>query len=262
MEDSVPSIPRPILKPMYFLTSLAYFGWPGFLFYAGFHWGMPGLIRWGVLPYYAYLTGLGLPLIILLLLSLVWMRSEGYPLTWAAMKERLRLKPMNGKAWLWTLIAILVVAGVANPLVSALNLTAWITAIIPVPGYLPAFVTPQPAEVLAGLLNDAFGGLKGNWLAVLVMLVVNTLGDELWCRGIILPRQELAFGRWTWLFHGVMWAFFHFFNWWEVLNLLPVTLALSFVCSRLKSTTPGIVIHLLVNGIGLLPIILLVVGVN
>ena len=77
---------------------------------------------------------------------------------------------------------------------------------------------------------------------------------------MILPRQELAFGKWTWIVHGTLWAFFHIFKWWDVLNLLPITLALSFVAVKRKSTTVGILIHGVTNGIALVPLFLGVLG--
>lgn len=112
--------------------------------------------------------------------------------------------------------------------------------------------------------DAAVGGLRGNWLPCVGMLVVfvfNIVGEELWWRGIVLPRQELAFGIWTRVLHGVLWAFFHIFKRWDVLNLLPITLALAWVCCKFKNATPGIVIHGVTNGIALIPLLLGVLGV-
>jgi membrane protease YdiL (CAAX protease family) len=112
--------------------------------------------------------------------------------------------------------------------------------------------------------NTAVGGLKGNWLAVIAMsitLFFNIAGEELWWRGVVLPRQELAFGHWTWVIHGLMWAFFHIFKWWDVLNLIPVCLGLAYMCTRKRSTTPGIIMHTLTNGVALLPLIAGVLGI-
>jgi membrane protease YdiL (CAAX protease family) len=33
--------------------------------------------------------------------------------------------------------------------------------------------------------------------------VLNIMGEEILWRGTMLPRQELAFGKWAWLFHGI-----------------------------------------------------------
>ena len=108
-------------------------------------------------------------------------------------------------------------------------------------------------------MDQAFGGLSGNIIALLAFLVFlffNIIGEEFWWRGYILPRQELAFGKHTWYIHGLMWAFFHAFKWWDVLSLIPVTLILTFLVWHFKNNTVGIVLHFLINGIGLIPIII------
>jgi membrane protease YdiL (CAAX protease family) len=54
--------------------------------------------------------------------------------------------------------------------------------------------------------------LRGNWgmaLVYLAILVLNIVGEEFWWRGYVLPRQELAHGRWAWLVHGILWTLFH-----------------------------------------------------
>jgi membrane protease YdiL (CAAX protease family) len=42
-------------------------------------------------------------------------------------------------------------------------------------------------------------------------LAVISVGEELWWRGYVLPRQELAFGRATWVIHGILWSVIHLF---------------------------------------------------
>ncbi len=52
------------------------------------------------------------------------------------------------------------------------------------------------------------------WIPVyyaVVMIVCNIGGEELWWRGYVLPRQELAFGRAAWVVHGICWSAFHLF---------------------------------------------------
>ena len=94
---------------------------------------------------------------------------------------------------------------------------------------------------------------------LLVSLAVATIGEELWWRGYILPRQELAHGQGTWFVHGVLWCLFHLFAPWNVLSILPGCLALSFVAQRLKNTWPAIIAHGLANG--LLVLIVVVAGI-
>ncbi|MBN1580518.1 MAG: CPBP family intramembrane metalloprotease [Anaerolineae bacterium] len=246
------------LKPLSFGPSLLYFGLPALAFVIGFHWLMPLFIDLGMLPYYAYLTGLTIPLALLLVASLIWLRLEGRPFTWSSIKARFRLEPMMGKDWLWSIGAVLVGSVVGFVLLSQLSGLLIKNGLMPVPANLPDFVSPQTITDPMVAYDTAVGGLRGNWLPVLAMtitLVFNILGEEFWWRGVVLPRQELALGRWTWVVHGLMWAVFHIFKWWDVLNLVPVCLSLAFVCTRRKSTTPGIVIHSLTNGVALIPLI-------
>jgi membrane protease YdiL (CAAX protease family) len=99
-------------------------------------------------------------------------------------------------------------------------------------------------------------------LLYLGIWVLNILGEELWWRGYVLPRQELVHGRRTWIVHGVLWTLFHVPFWWNLIALLPSTLSLAFVTSRLRNTTPGIVAHLVLNGLGMVGIVLGVLGVG
>jgi membrane protease YdiL (CAAX protease family) len=252
------------LKPLRFLPSLLYFGLPALLFVAGFWVLMPWLIQRGMLPYYAYMLGLGIPLALLLLLSLLWLRVEGREITWATVKSRFRLQRMDGKAWLWSLGALVAGSIVGFALFGQLSHALIELGAIPIPAAIPAFMDPTSLTDPLVAYDTAVGGLRGNWLPFIVMsvlLVFNILGEEFWWRGVVLPRQELAFGKWTWVVHGVMWAFFHIFKWWDVLSLLPICLALSFVCSKLKNTTPGIVIHGITNGIALVPLLIGILGI-
>ena len=251
------------LQPLPFWPSLVYFGIPALLFVAGFWLFMPWLISHGLLPYYAYLFGLGIPLLVLLMISFVWLRLEGWAISPASLRDRFRLQRMDGKAWLWSIGALVIGSAIGYGAISQLSRLLITRGIIPVPASIPGFM--DPASMTDPLLayNKAVGGLKGNWLPFIGMSLVflfNILGEEFWWRGVVLPRQELAFGKWTWVVHGTMWAFFHIFKWWDVLSLLPICLTLAFVCSRLKNTTPGIVIHGITNGIALIPLLLGVLG--
>ena len=92
--------------------------------------------------------------------------------------------------------------------------------------------------------------LPGAWWILIyyavLILVCNIGGEELWWRGYVLPRQELAFGRTTWVVHGISWSLFHLFmqlSLWDTIRMAISGVALSFVAQRTKSTWPGIVGH-------------------
>ncbi len=253
---------KPPLKPMAFGLSLLYFGLPALVFVIGFHVVMPWLIDQGVLPYYAYLIALGVPLAFMLLASLLWLRLEGRSLDWATLRERFRLRSMTRQAWGWSALALLLGSVVGFGLMMVVSNFLIQRGIIPIPSDLPAFISPL-SMTDPGVYDEAVGGVHSNWLLLAAMLIVfffNILGEEFWWRGVVLPRQELAFGQQTWIVHGTMWAFFHVFKWWDVLNLLPICLAIAFVCSRQRSATPGIVIHGVTNGVAFIPLVLGILG--
>jgi membrane protease YdiL (CAAX protease family) len=122
----------------------------------------------------------------------------------------------------------------------------------------------DPRAAAAGIPTDLLGvPLKGAWWVLgvyFLALCFNIYGEEFWWRGYILPRQELAHGRWAWLVHGILWNLFHVFWKWNLIALIPQTLSLSFVAYKTKNTTPGILVHWINNGLGLVMILLGVLG--
>jgi membrane protease YdiL (CAAX protease family) len=92
--------------------------------------------------------------------------------------------------------------------------------------------------------------LQGAWWIVIyyavLILVCNIGGEELWWRGYVLPRQELAFGKTAWVVHGISWSVFHLFmqpTLWDTLRMAITGMALSFVAQHTRSTWPGVVGH-------------------
>jgi membrane protease YdiL (CAAX protease family) len=75
--------------------------------------------------------------------------------------------------------------------------------------------------------------LVGAWwlLALLVInAVFNTIfGEELLFRGVLLPKMQGAFGRWSWVANGVLFGFYHLHQPWSILsNLVSGVLLLAF----------------------------------
>lgn len=250
------------LKPINFWQSLLYFGLPGLAFFAAYHGLMPLLLDTGMNIWWAYWTQAMLPFIGLLAAIAIAYRREGRPWTRPALTERFRYRRVDGKTWLLMGVVFAVEVGL-NALLARVDLftvqQGWIT----VPDWLPDFVHPLRGAWGLEALDAATGGLQGNWgapLSMLVLLFFNVIGEEFWWRGVILPRQEPVFGRWTWVVHGVLWNFFHFFKWWGLISLLPMSLGLSFVVSRSQNNTPGLIMHTVANGIGLISVVLAVLG--
>ena len=248
------------LKPMPLALALLYFGIPAFVFTLCVYYLIPAFMERGMTEFMSYSLSLLVPLVLMLFASLIALRAEGYPINWTSIRERFRLRKMDRTDWVWTLVS-LVLMFVGAGIFGVLGQLLVTNGIIPLPAKIP---TPllDPTVDPANLINVFYAALgpnvKGNWgivLMTLILLSFNIFGEEFWWRGVILPRQELVHGKYTWVIHGTLWALFHAFKYWAWIGLLPVTLGLSFVAQRRKNTWPGIITHFVINGISLIPII-------
>lgn len=258
--DFAETRPRPV-RPLTLRHALLYFGVPGLVFFACVWFGIPALTKAGLSEFAAYLWALLIPLVLMLVAALVGLRSEGWPLTRSSLRERFRYQPMTRRDWLWTGGAA-VLALLGYGVFTAISALLIQNGLIPLPADMPAVLDPLASP--EALLDTVGGVIVGRWDLVAIYFVVlffNIFGEELWWRGYILPRQELAHGAHAWLVHGLLWAAFHLFKWWDILALLPVTLTIAFVSQRLQNNTPAVILHYLINGIGFVIFVLLVAGV-
>jgi membrane protease YdiL (CAAX protease family) len=224
-----------------------YFGIPCVAFSATILGLLPWMIRHGYSQVVTFFVTFGLPLFAMLVASLVFYRLEGRPWTWPAFRDRMRLQEPGPRDWLWTLgLVIVAMAGgvLIRPLADVLSGIHF---------YDPP---PEFITVMTGLRDGTFGGMpmQGRWdifiMMVISLAVLNIGGEELWWRGIILPRQELAFGKWAWLVNGLLWNLFHFFyhtTSGSVVAYLVSTVPLAFVAQQTRNTWPGIVAHFIGN---------------
>ena len=83
------------LKPMPLPLALFYFGIPALIFVLCVYILIPFFTSQGVTEFISYSLALMIPLIAMLIASLVALRMEGYPITWASIKERFRLRKMD-----------------------------------------------------------------------------------------------------------------------------------------------------------------------
>jgi len=254
--------PSTTIKPMPFWMSLLYFGIPSLIATFAIYVGIPALDRAGVPLFVSFFLCTVGPMALMFLAAFVAFRVEGNSLSWPRVKERFRLKPLQGRDWLWTAGLVIVQVG---GYVLLLPTARWVASfpLLEPPSYIPPVVDPRVTT--AGIPSELAGlQLQGKWWVLgfyFLVLCLNIFGEEFWWRGYILPRQELYHGKWTWLMHGILWTLFHVFWWWNLIALLPSTLSLSFVAYKRKNTTPGIVAHWAQNGMGLVMILLAVLGV-
>jgi len=249
----------PKIRPLPLWQSSLMFFVPALGMALSFHLGRPALEALGVPPFKSFLAALTVPLSLMFAAALVaYNKVEGRPLNWAAFSERMRFPRLRIKDILLA-VGLFLVASTAYAMFNQIGVALIQAGLIPIPDGLPALVDPRVSFDLAALDRLAGGSLAGRWdLAALFifMFIFNMVGEELWWRGYILPRQELTHGKLTWLLHGLQWTFFHAFKWWDMIGLLPVCLILSFSAQKLKNNWPVLIAHSLVNGIS----VVLVVG--
>jgi membrane protease YdiL (CAAX protease family) len=250
------------LKPMPFWMSLLFFGVPSAIGTTGLYVVLPILIQAGFPMLLVFILTVSGMFPLLLLAALIAYRLEGHSLSMIDIAIRFRIKRLGKREWQWTIGLLVVYIGGQLLLMPTAR---WLITGLPLP--LPAMLPPAIDPRVANSIPTEFLGvvLRGNWgiaLLYLLILFFNIFGEEFWWRGYILPRQELVHGKWTWLVHGILWTLFHIPFWWNLISLLPSTLSLSFVASRLKNTTPGIIAHFVLNGLGFVMILLGILGIG
>jgi membrane protease YdiL (CAAX protease family) len=221
-----------------------------------------GILSWIVFPalspdYRSDPLGAGITRIVLLTIGLVWLfvlsmiivRQEEGNLRWETVSRRLRLNaprdPKTGatrrRLWLWV-IPFLLATVVWELVLTSYADGLWVSAfpfLAEPPGYSMAAVL-QSQEILQRLVGAWwFLGLY------IVNAVFNTiLGEEFLFRGILLPRMEGVFGRWSWVANGILFGFYHLHQPWGIVgSVVSGALLYALPSWRFRSTWMGIIVH-------------------
>jgi membrane protease YdiL (CAAX protease family) len=189
-----------------------------------------------------------LGLVWLFVLSMMIVRREDGDLGWPTVKQRLRLNAPRdpatdeprGGLWLWV-VPFLVAVAVVQVLLAVPIRNAWVSALpflAEPPGYSfdAIFRSPETLERLAGAW----------WFFALFLIytVFNTvLGEEFFFRGVLLPKMERVFGRWSWVANGVFFGFYHLHQPWGILSSVLTGLLYAFPAYRFRSTWMSIILH-------------------
>ena len=252
------------VQPLPFWGSILLFALPTVLAFLCFHFFRPWLETSGYSALKSLLGAMTIPVALLFAAALVgFNKVENRPLKWSAFAERMRFPRLRLKDLLLS-IGLFVAISIGYAIFSRLGILLINAGLVPIPVNLPALVDPRTSLTLESLARSAGGALLGQWDLLLLYLgsfFFNIVGEELWWRGYILPRQELRHGKWTWLLHGTLWTLFHLFKWWDMIGLLPVCLVLSFAAQRLKNNWPVLIAHALMNGLSVLLVASGVMGI-
>jgi membrane protease YdiL (CAAX protease family) len=223
------------LKGLGACKSLFIFGTAGLILYLETNFLIPWLSKTtGIEPviFWFLVAGLGMFLPLLLVAYLI-LRSEDALNKPGLMSRRLRFKTIRLHEWLWGFGAIVAI-GILSMLV--MKLMEMISGPI---DNQPPFMRFEPLS-------------SGRYWILLVWFpywILNIMGEEILWRGVIFPRQEIVFGRYTWIFHGFCWSLFHIsFGGQLFLTMLPILFIQSLAVQKTKNTWIGILIHAVING--------------
>ena len=220
-----------------------------------------GVLGWIVFPLLAPdfdsdPLGSGVTRFVLFTLGLIWLfvlsmiivhREEG-DLRWATIKRRLRLnaprEPATGRPrarlWLWV-VPFLVALVVVQVLLASPIRNAW--------GAVFPFLTEPQGYSSEAIFEsqEILERLVGAWwfftLFVIFAVFNSILGEEFLFRGVLLPKMEGVFGRWSWVANGVLFGFYHVHQPWGIPNSVLTGLLYTFPAYRYRSTWMSIILH-------------------
>jgi membrane protease YdiL (CAAX protease family) len=224
------------------LASLAVFGAGGLLLFVATRVVIPWLAaRTEVEPIVLWFLVGGLGVFAPLVgFAAYLLRREGWwgrPGLWT---ERLRFRRMDAADWGWSLGALIAV-GVGYGAVAAAG-----AALLGRP------LAAEPPFMVLEPLGPGRLWILAAWLP---FWVLNILGEELLWRGVLLPRQEAALGRWAWVANATGWLLFHLaFGGELVVLLVPILVVLPWVAQRRRSTWVAVAVHAGLNGPGFLAV--------
>ena len=228
------------MRPMRLPESVLLFGVPTVVFYFITRVLIPYFnSTYNIHPILTWFMFGGLFLFLpLFVLAILLFKRDGYDCTLTTMAARFRLVRLNKKDWHWLfggLISIMIVTGII--MVTWMMLSKWF-GINPVDTSAP-FLHFEPLKGMERLLL----------LIWLPFFFLNIVGEEILWRGYILPRQELAFGKFAWLINAILWTIFHIcFGRDLMIILLPTLFIIPYIAQRRKNTLIGVIIHAVVNG--------------
>lgn len=174
--------------------------------------------------------GVFLPLIVT---GIIILKKEGVPLNRETFRNRLRFRRLTRKELVQTLVGMLAILALSGLVMKGLE---WL---------IGSFDPSPPFMAFEPLASGRYWLL----LAWFPYWILNILGEEFLWRGVMFPRQELAFGKWTWLVHGLGWGIFHIaFGWHLLVTLLPIIFIQSYVIQKTRNSWSGVIIHAGING--------------
>jgi membrane protease YdiL (CAAX protease family) len=225
--------------------SVVLFGVPAVLLWLVTRYLVPTLVTQGWEPLPAWFLGGGLLLALLMAAALTGATMALPAPSWRAILDALRVHSLSPADWrLGGLTLLVTLAAVAA--MQFVNVTIG-------PG-----LAPHPHFMHVEPLGPAQRYILALWLP---FFFLNIVGEELWWRGFIQPRQEPVFGHRTWIVQGLLHGAFHVsFGLGVLFVVWPILFSIPWAVQRTRNTSVGILIHAGANGpaflavtLGLLP---------
>lgn len=194
--------------------------------------GMETVIWWFIVSAF----GMFIPLMVL---AMCILHKEDWQFKSGVWKDRMRFRKMSTGDWLWGIGGIISIGILSYPIMIIIETMV---------GHLdhqPPFMQFEP-------LSTGRYWILAVWLPYWFF---NIMGEEVLWRGVILPRQEKSFGKYTWIIQGIGWGLFHIaFGWQLLLTLIPILFILPYIVQRRKNSWIGVLIHAGINGPGFVAI--------
>lgn len=223
------------IPPFDIFSSLILFGTAGLILYFETNFLIPYLAaNSGVetVIWWFIVSGLGMFLPLLLLGGYI-LRKENWLFKPGMWKKRLRFRSMNRQDWLWGMGGIIAIGILSYPIMMLIET-------------LTGPVDHQPPFMQFDTLGP------GRYWILLIWLpywLFNIMGEEILWRGVILPRQEISFGKYAWIIQGLGWGLFHVaFGWQLLVTLIPILFVQSYIVQKRKNSWIGVLIHAGING--------------
>jgi membrane protease YdiL (CAAX protease family) len=220
------------MKPLGIWKSILYFAIPTLLMYAMYRIVMRVTDYLGFRLFFTFLIGFGIPSLLLFFAALILYRKEHSGLSF---RERFRLQKLDATGWMWT--AVLCTIWIFVPIVMR-PVTAWFQTHWFHPNKMwIRMMTPDPNYFMEVSIGTWF------YVVLIVFVILNVFGGELFWRGYVFPRQELAFGSRTWIIHALLWIVFRSFLPWELASITVLGFGLAYVVQRTHNTWTSILAH-------------------
>lgn len=171
--------------------------------------------------------------------SLILLYRELGTLRWSAVKPRIWAEaPRNPETGVADKRTFLVVIP-AIIAVALLQNVPWLDAPM---GWL-GLHAPENTEIQSLLDLDLHHAWWILGLALVSCMLNYVLGEELFWRGVMLPKMSGAFGRWDWLVNAALFTLYHVHKPWTWPSSFLGNLLIAWPTRRYRSFWMGVIIH-------------------